>query len=138
MIPVPTAGPRLARRLLLVLPLAALAWGLPARAASTVPYTAAAFDRAVADGGPVVLHVSAPWCPTCQAQKPIVAALLKEPRMQAVRLFVADFDSERALKEKLHVAQQSTFVVFRHGREVARSTAELDPKAIAAIFSKAL
>ena len=109
----------------------------PGHAAGT-RYDKAAFDRAVAAGGPVVLHVSADWCPTCKAQKPVVDALLKEPRMKAVRLFVADFDTDKALKKSLRVEQQSTFVVFKGGREVARSTAELDPGAIARTFAKAL
>ena len=121
---------------LLILAFAAL--GPAASHAAGTRYDKAAFDRAVASGQPVVLHVSAPWCPTCKAQTPVVDALLKEPRMKAVRLFVADFDTQKALKKALHVEQQSTFVVFKGGREVARSTAELDRDAIARTFAKAL
>lgn len=101
-------------------------------------YEPAAFDRAVAAGGPVALHVSADWCPTCKAQKPVVDALPKEPRMKPMRLFVADFDTEKALRKSLRVEQQSTFVLFRNGREVARSTADLDRDALARTFAKAL
>ena len=55
-----------------------------------------------------------------------------------VTLFVADFDTESALKKQLRVAQQSTFVVFKGGKEVGRSTGETDRAAIAALFDKAL
>ena len=97
------------RTLLSLLLAAFAALGPAAGHAAGTRYEKVAFDRAVVSGQPVVLHVSAPWCPTCKAQKPVVDALLKEPRMQAVRLFVADFDTEKALKKSLHVAQQSTF-----------------------------
>ena len=53
-------------------------------------------------------------------------------------MFVADFDTEKALRKSLRVEQQSTFVIFKNGREVARSTAELDRDALARTFAKAL
>ncbi len=111
---------------------AALAW------AGEAAFSQAAFDRAIADGRPVIVDFQASWCPTCKAQKPIVDALLREPRMQGVTLFAADYDTESALKKQLRVAQQSTFVVFKGGREIARSTGETNREAIAALFAKAL
>ena len=106
--------------------------------AGAMPYEQDAFDRAVSAGGPVVLYVSADRCPACEAQKPVVYALLREPDMKSLRLFVADFDTEIALRKSLRVQQQSTFVIFRNGREVARSTAEIDRDALARVFAKAL
>ncbi len=106
--------------------------------AAEQPYTKAAFDQAVAAGRPVIVDVQASWCPTCKAQKPIVDALLKEPTRTKVTLFKADFDTEAALKQHLKVVQQSTFVVFKGGKEVGRSTGETDRAAIAALFDKAL
>ena len=102
------------------------------------PYTQAAFDLAVAAGRPVIVDVQASWCPTCKAQKPIVDALMTEPARTKVTLFKADFDTESALKQRLKVVQQSTFVVFKGGKEVGRSTGETDRAAIAALFDKAL
>ena len=109
-----------------------------AAAASELPFSRAAFDQAVASGRPVILAVHASWCPTCKAQKPIMDALMHEPRRKDVTLFVADFDTESALKKQLHVAQQSTFVVFKGGKEVGRSTGVTDRAEIAALFDKAL
>jgi thioredoxin-like negative regulator of GroEL len=106
--------------------------------AAEKPYTKAAFDQAVSAGQPVVLDVQASWCPTCKAQRPIVDALMKEPARRNVTLFRADFDTESALKRQLRVAQQSTFVVFKGGKEVGRSTGETRKEAIAALFDKAL
>ena len=106
--------------------------------AGETAFTQAGFDKALAAGRPVVVDFQASWCPTCKAQKPIVDALLKEPKMKEVVLFAADYDTEAALKKQLRVSQQSTFVVFKGGKEVGRSTGETSKAGIAALFDKAL
>ncbi len=58
--------------------------------------------------------------------------------MKPVTVFIADFDKETALRKSLGVVQQSTFVVFRNGHEVTRSTGETDDQAIRATWEKAL
>ena len=110
----------------------ALAW------AGEQPYSQAAFDQALAAGQPVIVDFAASWCPICKAQKPIVDALLNEPTRKDVTLFKADYDTEAALKKQLRVAQQSTFVVFKNGKEVGRSTGDTDRATIARLFDKAL
>ena len=109
-----------------------------AATAGSAPFDQAAFDQAVAAGGPVVVEFHADWCPTCKTQQPIVAQLLAEPKFKDVRLFVADFDKEKALKKALRVSSQSTFVVFKGGKEVARSTGQTTRSAIEGTFAKAL
>ena len=117
---------------------AVLAFAVLAAGAAEMPFTQAAFDKAVAAGQPVIVDFQASWCPTCKAQKPIVQSLMQEPKMKSVTLFSADYDTEQALKKQLRVAQQSTFVVFKGGKEVGRSTGETSKSAIAALFDKAL
>ena len=58
--------------------------------------------------------------------------------MQPVTLFLADYDFEDALKKKLGVTMQSTFVVFKGGKEVGRSTGQTQKQAISDLFDKAL
>jgi len=112
--------------------LAASAW------AGELPYEKAAFDKALADGKPVIVDFFADWCPTCKAQKPHVQSLLSEPKMKHVTLFIADYDKEKDLKKTLRVTQQSTFVVFKGGKEVGRSTGQTAKEDLAALFGKAL
>lgn len=106
--------------------------------AAELPFDKAKFDAALAQGQPVIVDFSASWCPTCKAQKPIVEALMKEKKLAPVTLFVADYDKETALKKQLGVTQQSTFVVFKGGKEVGRSTGQTQKQALSDLFDKAL
>ena len=112
--------------------LAAGAW------AGEQAYDKAAFDKALADGRPVIVDFFADWCPTCKAQKPHVQSLLGEAKMKEVTLFIADYDKEKDLKKALRVTQQATFIVFKGGKEVARSTGQTKKEDLAALFGKAL
>jgi len=106
--------------------------------AAELPFNKTAFDKALADGKPVVVDFAASWCPTCKEQKPIVQGLLKDPKRQSLTVFVADFDREEALKQRLKVTMQSTLIAFKGGKEVARSTGQTDKAELGALLDKAL
>jgi thioredoxin 1 len=117
---------------------ASLALAATVSFAAEVAFSQAAFDKALADGKPVVVDFAASWCPTCKEQKPIVQGLLKDPKRKALTVFVADFDKEEALKQRLKVTMQSTLVAFKGGKEVARSTGQTDKAELGALLDKAL
>jgi thioredoxin 1 len=117
---------------------ASLALAATASLAAEVAFSQGAFDKALADGKPVVVDFAASWCPTCKEQKPIVQGLLKDPKRKALTVFVADFDKEEALKQRLKVTMQSTLVAFKGGKEVARSTGQTDKAELGALLDKAL
>jgi thioredoxin 1 len=106
--------------------------------AAELPFNKAGFETALAQGKPVIVDFSATWCPTCKEQKPIVQGLLKEPKLRPVTFFVADFDTETALKKQLGITMQSTFVVFKGGKEVGRATGQTQKQEIQDLFDKAL
>lgn len=92
--------------------------------AGEVPYNQLQFDAARAAGQTVAVVFHADWCPTCRAQAPVLKELVNSPEMKSLTLYVADFDTEKALRNALHVNQQSTIVVFKGKQEIARSTGE--------------
>ena len=61
--------------------LAPAALAVPARAFEFQPYDAAAAQKAIASGKPVVVHVYAPWCLQCHAQASILDSLKRDPAL---------------------------------------------------------
>ncbi|MDN7181573.1 thioredoxin family protein [Caballeronia sp. SEWSISQ10-4 2] len=116
----------------LVLALANIAY------AGEAPYNKAQFDEQVAAGKPTIVYLHATWCPTCKIQQPIVDRLSSDAEFKSLTVFEADYDTETALKKSLRITQQSTFVVFKGGHEVARSTGETAEPAIRKTFEAAL
>ncbi|KKZ84132.1 thioredoxin family protein [Rhizobium phaseoli] len=65
------------RHVLLSFAAVTLAIATPVIAAGNDPLPG--FKEAVAAGGPVLVHVTAPWCGECKLQKPVVAKLPSTP-----------------------------------------------------------
>ena len=80
----------------------------------------------------------ADWCPTCRAQAPVLKTLSQTPELKAVTVYVANFDTEKTLKKSLGVTQQSTIVVFKDGKESARSTGDTQSDSLAALLRHAI
>jgi thioredoxin 1 len=106
--------------------------------AAETPFNQAQFDAMRASGKPVALVFHADWCPTCRAQAPVLKGLLQTPALEPLTLYVADFDTEKALKKSFGVTQQSTIVVFKDGKEVARSTGDTQRDSLAALLRHAI
>jgi thioredoxin 1 len=117
---------------------ALLAGSSLAAMAGSMAFEQAAFNKARMEGKPVAVQFHASWCPTCKAQTGVVSQVLAEPGFKDLTLFIADFDNAKALKQQLKVTQQSTFVVFKGEKEVARSTGQTSKEAIAQTLGKAL
>jgi thioredoxin 1 len=115
--------------------LAALAFAGPALAGEVRPYDAAAFEAAEAAGAPVVIHVTASWCPTCHAQTPIVRSLADDPANPDLLVLVVDFDTEQDVLRRFGVRHQSTLIAFRGGEERARSVGDTRPAGVAALVA---
>ena len=103
-----------------------------------VPFDQAQFDALRAAGKPVAVVFHADWCPTCRAQAPVLEEVTQQPAFRSLTLYVANFDTEKALKHALRVTQQSTIVVFKGGKEVARSTGETQEQSLSALLRQAI
>jgi thioredoxin 1 len=110
----------------------------PAEAAEATPFSAAAFEAAQKGGKPILVAVSAPWCPICKTQKPILAKLAAEPRFKELQIFDIDFDSQKDLLRRFNARMQSTLIVFKGAAETGRSVGETQPEWIEGLLEKAL
>jgi len=117
---------------------AAMAIGTPLAALDKKPFDAQAFEAAQAAGKPILVEVSAPWCPTCKAQAPILASLGAKPKFKDVVRFDIDFDSQKDLLRKFNVRMQSTLIVFMGKQEVARSTGDTNAGSIERLLDKSI
>lgn len=111
---------------------------VPAIAGETRPFSDAAFEAAQQKGQPILIAVSAPWCPICRTQKPILDKLAGEPRFKDLQVFDIDFDSQKSLLKRLDVRTQSTLIAYKGTKEVGRSVGETQPEWIEGLVEKTL
>ena len=110
----------------------------PGLAAEFAPFTPEAFGAAQAAGKPILVDISAEWCPTCKAQAPIIKDVTSRDAFKAMIVFEVDFDTQTDVVRSLGANMQSTLIVFKGKDEVARSVGETDPAAIEAQLAKAV
>lgn len=102
------------------------------------PFNQIEFDKLTHEGKPVVLDISAPWCPTCKEQKPIIDGLMKLPAYKDVTLMTIDFDSAKPTLKKFKVTSQSTLVAFKGEKEVGRSVGDTTPVGLESLVKKSV
>ncbi|MCE4223693.1 thioredoxin family protein [Methylobacterium sp. C25] len=112
--------------------------GSAAFAAAPAPFDEAAFDAAQKAGRPVLVTISAPWCPICKVQKPILLKLGTGPRFSDLAIFEIDFDTQKALVRRFNARSQSTLIAFKGKDEVGRSVGETQPEWIESFLEKTL
>lgn len=116
----------------------ALSLGPIASAADKKPFDQKAFEAAQAAGKPILVEVSAPWCPICKAQAPILSRLKSDPKFKELVSFDIDFDSQKDLLKKFNVQKQSTLIVFKGKQETGRSTGDTNAASIEALLGKSI
>jgi len=124
------------RRALLAV-LATLMFAPLAIAGEIAPWDASRFTALQAEGRPIVVHITAPWCPTCRAQHPILSELAAAPDNVELVVFEVDFDSQKDVLRQFNVRQQSTLIAFDGAEERARAVGITDRAAIAALVAEA-
>lgn len=93
----------------------------PAAGADEAAFTAPAFTAAQKAGKPILIDVAAPWCPICKRQQPLLKSILADPRYKDVQRFDIDFDSQKDALKLVGARMQSTLIVYKGTREMARS-----------------
>lgn len=110
---------------------------VPAQAAPKT-YDPASFAAAQKAGQSILIHVTAPWCPTCKVQKPIVEKLAATPEFKDLVIFEVDFDTGREALIAFKARSQSTLIAFKGDKETGRSVGDTNPAGIEALLKTVL
>jgi thioredoxin 1 len=125
------------RTLITSLAVAALA-PLPSYAGAASAYSDAAFKEAQKAGKSIFIDISAPWCPTCKAQAPIIESLLGTAKFKDVVTFKVDFDTQADVVRAFGAQQQSTLITFKGEKEMGRSVGDTDAGSIESLLAAAI
>ena len=94
--------------------------------------SAAILEKQIAKSDiPVLVDVWAPWCGPCKVMGPQFEAAAKqaEPKFRLVKL---NSDDNQALSARLGIRSIPTMILFKGGREVARTSGAMTSKDILA------
>jgi len=101
-------------------------------------YQAGNFVKLLASGNPLVVHVHADWCSVCRAQMPVMDRVLAGPAYKNVRAVRVNFDREKNFLTDYKVVRQSTILIFKGGKEIARLSYDSDPARIEQTLERAI
>jgi thiol-disulfide isomerase/thioredoxin len=90
-----------------------------------LPYSAAAVAAARDADQPYALQFHSEWCATCKEQTRIFKLLAEEEGLD-MKLFIVDFDHDRATVRAYKVPVSAVVIVFRGKTERARLFAQPD------------
>jgi len=126
------------RRLALLAPFAIAALSMASARAAAPRFTSEALAQAKQAGKPILVEVSAPWCPACRAQKAVLAELATQDRFKAFVTLDIDFDTQKDALRAMGATSQSTLIVFKGDREVGRVVGVTRRDEIEALLARAL
>ena len=121
----------------LIFSAASIALAAPAFAFDIAPYDAAAADKAIASGKPVIIHVYAPWCLQCHMQKSILDNLKAAKTYDGEQFFRVDYDGQKDVVAKLN-CPRSTVIAYKGGKEVARMSWGVTEESVVNVLKTAL
>ena len=103
-----------------------------------LPISAANFADIEKQGKSAVISTHADWCSTCKAQDKVLAVFMKDPDYKNVVFYQVDYDNQKDLIKTLKVRTQSTIIVYKSGKEVARATGDTKEAALSKLTRQAL
>ncbi len=99
-----------------------------ASALEIVDYNGKSLADSITAGKKTLIWFHASWCATCKAQELVLAKIPKDQNKTVI--IKVDFDTATKLRRELKVATQSTFLIYKDGKEIARSVGVTDPTAL--------
>ena len=109
-----------------------------ANAVERKTFDADSFAAAQRRGARILVDITATWCPTCKAQKPIIDSLVTRPENNDLVIFSVDFDSQKPVVREFRARTQSTLIAFRGKTETARSVGDTNPDSIERLLEQSI
>lgn len=100
-------------------------------------FDAGLFKDAQSSGKSILVHVTAPWCPTCKAQHQALDSLGKKPEFKKVAIFDVDFDTQADVMKSFKANSQSTLIAFKGAEETGRLVGATKADAIETLIKSA-
>ena len=97
-------------------------------------FTMDAFKAAQKEGKSILVDVWASWCPTCKAQGPLLKSELAKPENKNVVVLRVNFDTQLDVLKAFKVQSQSTLIMFKGEKEIARSVGDTNQATIAKLI----
>lgn len=111
--------------------------GVMAQAATEAKFDRQNFASAQQAGKPILVDVTASWCPTCAKQRPILSQLMKGPEFKDLVVYQVDFDTQKDVVRAMGAQMQSTLIAFHGASEKGRSTGDTNAQSIRSLLEKA-
>jgi thiol-disulfide isomerase/thioredoxin len=102
------------------------------------PITATELADIEKQGKSAVISTHADWCSTCKKQDIVLSNFMKDPEYKNVVFYQVDYDNQKDLLKALKVRSQSTIIVYKNGKEVARATGDTKESALAKLTRQAI
>lgn len=103
-----------------------------------VQFDNAAYQASLETVKTVVVRFWAPWCMPCRKMAPIFSKVAAGMGSESVMFGEVDVDNYPGLASPLGVRSIPTVVVFREGKEVARSAGLIPAQEVEALVRQAL
>jgi thioredoxin 1 len=107
-----------------------------AHAATEATFDQASFAAAQQAGKPILVEITATWCPICAAQRPILEKLSADPGFKELVIFKVDFDAQKDVVKAMGAQMQSTLIAFHGAAEKGRSVGDTNAQSIQALAAK--
>lgn len=109
-----------------------------ATAAERFQFRTDRFEQAQAAGRPILIDITASWCPVCKVQNAAIVHDLFKPEFAHYVVFDVDFDSQKDVVRQLGATTQSTLIIFKGTKATARLVGVTDPDVIEAMMHRGI
>lgn len=125
------------RTVLALSALASITLSMPAFAGEAT-YTKELFQQYQDAGKSILIDISAPWCPTCRAQAPIIQKIAAEAAYKDLEILKIDFDSQSDDVASFGADKQSTLIAFKGKNETGRNVGQTKVAVITDLLASSL